>query len=782
MDVNSTNPAEKITYMALHKSATKGAETDQDVSDLTSSPRLPPPDDSTRFDVEIECTKDRTDPKDSQDEPETMKSITTIEQTQVDVTTDYDDQINLVMMELEALNLLHSQLLEVKAKARDLRHQNHLQTKHSLEDKKEANIDMHAAKESIGSNPQKSDSPRHATEVTPVPTEKAKPRKTQKKRQLQVDATPLPPLQAYPVAAVSSDMVQEGGTYPWSKYMLQQMQQQMINPSHQGGLTPVVYVPILNPAYLAEVKQAEKKEEPSINANAPSIPENPPVLVKPPERRRIKKPTSRLKRPLVKKHTARDAFRNGHKVSIMNVSEPHKELAVCNEKYVKACTELVMSHRNIDVIGNFEAFVSLEVLWLNENNIQDITGLDNCFRIKCLYLQNNRISTLQGSLRHFTFLRELRLFNNRLHDLHTTLRQLSKLLHLEDLDLFGNPLAEEDKYRLHVIAAIPSLQIFDRHVVTPDERLRAKSLSIKITSNPHGRKRESGPTERYAPLSGTVKMLLKEVAHIERERKEQSDRELSKQYELPQQLSDALDSAIQRSNNINALASATGMDEWVLYHLRKTFASLDTKKLGLISEMLDQGQELFWNDQPIHEEYDISDLLPHLSKTIGPEPGEKDGKPRQLITWNALAQAMTNHSVGPDKQPFGWSPLAEMELQKRADMYFKKAQGLQKKLLGEPNEELKKKMHVYSQRGYHLEKLKSSKQELVSKQVRAPGPIARDSVTVFSYKQKDQQPNDKLDNTTLAKKYAIKDKDFKAFLSTKEARRPVKVTKETISL
>ncbi|CAK4110851.1 unnamed protein product [Aphanomyces euteiches] len=235
-----------------------------------------------------------------------MKSITTIEQTQVDVTTDYDDQINLVMMELEALNLLHSQLLEVKAKARDLRHQNHLQTKHSLEDKKEANIDMHAAKESIGSNPQKSDSPRHATEVTPVPTEKAKPRKTQKKRQLQVDATPLPPLQAYPVAAVSSDMVQEGGTYPWSKYMLQQMQQQMINPSHQGGLTPVVYVPILNPAYLAEVKQAEKKEEPSINANAPSIPENPPVLVKPPERRRIKKPTSRLKRPLVKKHTARE--------------------------------------------------------------------------------------------------------------------------------------------------------------------------------------------------------------------------------------------------------------------------------------------------------------------------------------------------------------------------------------------------------------------------------------------------------------------------------------------
>ncbi|RQM26320.1 hypothetical protein B5M09_011917 [Aphanomyces astaci] len=142
--------------------------------------------------------------------------------------------------------------------------------------------------------------------------------------------------------------------------------------------------------------------------------------------------------------------------------------------YVKECTELVMSHRGIDVIGNFDAFVSVEVLWLNHNNIEKITGLDNCFRIKYLYLQHNHIRSLEGSLRHFTFLRELRLYHNNLHDLHSALKLLEKLVHLEDLDLFGNPLAEEDKYRLHVIASIPSLQVFDRHVVTPEEQLSAK--------------------------------------------------------------------------------------------------------------------------------------------------------------------------------------------------------------------------------------------------------------------------------------------------------------------
>lgn len=40
-------------------------------------------------------------------------------------------------------------------------------------------------------------------------------------------------------------------------------------------------------------------------------------------------------------------------------------------------------------------------------------------------------------------------------------------------ELLGNPLAEEPNYRLYVIYKLPSLHVFDRHVVTQDERLAA---------------------------------------------------------------------------------------------------------------------------------------------------------------------------------------------------------------------------------------------------------------------------------------------------------------------
>jgi hypothetical protein len=41
---------------------------------------------------------------------------------------------------------------------------------------------------------------------------------------------------------------------------------------------------------------------------------------------------------------------------------------------------------------------------------------------------------------------------------------------LEQLDLFGNPLAEEPDYRLRIIYHMPQIKILDRHMVTLQER------------------------------------------------------------------------------------------------------------------------------------------------------------------------------------------------------------------------------------------------------------------------------------------------------------------------
>jgi len=41
---------------------------------------------------------------------------------------------------------------------------------------------------------------------------------------------------------------------------------------------------------------------------------------------------------------------------------------------------------------------------------------------------------------------------------------------LEQLDLFGNPLAEEPDYRFRLMHAMPQIKVLDRHMVTLQER------------------------------------------------------------------------------------------------------------------------------------------------------------------------------------------------------------------------------------------------------------------------------------------------------------------------
>ena len=48
---------------------------------------------------------------------------------------------------------------------------------------------------------------------------------------------------------------------------------------------------------------------------------------------------------------------------------------------------------------------------------------------------------------------------------------------MEQLDLFGNPLAEEPDYRLKIIKMMPQIKILDRHKVTTIERTKADALT-----------------------------------------------------------------------------------------------------------------------------------------------------------------------------------------------------------------------------------------------------------------------------------------------------------------
>ena len=87
--------------------------------------------------------------------------------------------------------------------------------------------------------------------------------------------------------------------------------------------------------------------------------------------------------------------------------------------------------------------MNLEVLWLNNNNLKAVTGLDTSFRLKELYLHNNSIKSLDGSIKHLPHLRTLTLYNNELSDLDVTLEHFNSMVYLQHLELFQNPLSEE---------------------------------------------------------------------------------------------------------------------------------------------------------------------------------------------------------------------------------------------------------------------------------------------------------------------------------------------------
>ncbi len=108
-------------------------------------------------------------------------------------------------------------------------------------------------------------------------------------------------------------------------------------------------------------------------------------------------------------------------------------------------TEILLSHLGLEELCNFSRFKCIEALWLNDNLLSEIDGLDTNVQIKALYLHNNRISTLepkrrnaagrgcQGALSFLNHVQILSLYNNCLQDLQVNLRNLRHLIHLEEL-------------------------------------------------------------------------------------------------------------------------------------------------------------------------------------------------------------------------------------------------------------------------------------------------------------------------------------------------------------
>ena len=94
----------------------------------------------------------------------------------------------------------------------------------------------------------------------------------------------------------------------------------------------------------------------------------------------------------------------------------------------------------------------------------------------------------------------------------TSLKQFS---FLKNLNLFGNPVAEEPEYRPRVVDAIKSLEIFDRHKIGIIERIKAEE-TVKVYNDPLSKKKVKRVKRPkvYENFSQTEKELFLQAKHI----------------------------------------------------------------------------------------------------------------------------------------------------------------------------------------------------------------------------------------------------------------------------
>ena len=136
-------------------------------------------------------------------------------------------------------------------------------------------------------------------------------------------------------------------------------------------------------------------------------------------------------------------------------SDPYSLLEYRTAKHASLATELHLGGKRIKRLANFETFITLDTLWVNNNQLTSLTGLEENFRLRHLYAHCNKINTVEGTLRSFRFLITLSLSENNLIDSHEVITELKSLKYLHTLNLYGNAVAQEDNYRLKILSEMP---------------------------------------------------------------------------------------------------------------------------------------------------------------------------------------------------------------------------------------------------------------------------------------------------------------------------------------
>lgn len=151
----------------------------------------------------------------------------------------------------------------------------------------------------------------------------------------------------------------------------------------------------------------------------------------------------------------------------------------CYQYTNKATTdrELRMRSLKISVIENLGATLNqFDCFDLSDNTIRKLENFPLLPRLKCILLNNNRITKIAPNLdESIPNLERLVLTNNYIQEL-SDIDALSSLSNLRALSLLNNPITEKENYRYYVIHKLPQLKLLDFSKVKLKERQEAARI------------------------------------------------------------------------------------------------------------------------------------------------------------------------------------------------------------------------------------------------------------------------------------------------------------------
>lgn len=182
-----------------------------------------------------------------------------------------------------------------------------------------------------------------------------------------------------------------------------------------------------------------------------------------------------------------------NKNKLTSTSGISHKLLQCLELNHNNIEEITLNPYDLEKLNNLELrgniltttngifFPGLIRLYLAENQIEKVEGLEILVNLRILHLRSNKISNLNGFDSRCAKLSYLNLRNNEITKI-SELEKLNCLTALETLIILENPViadrevAEEAAYRHIVLAMLPNLTRIDKDPVLYDERKEAKEF------------------------------------------------------------------------------------------------------------------------------------------------------------------------------------------------------------------------------------------------------------------------------------------------------------------